>query len=87
MASLTKLTVLNLLNTYTGLSENMKASPTDGGLMISTLVIKHFLGIEWLEKHIYPHAMRSGFMRLDVNDMERSRLQAFGTDSWQRDRK
>jgi len=77
MTSLTKLTVLNLLNTYSGLPEHMKNSPTDGGFMISTLVIRHFFGIEWLEKHIYPHATRGGFMRLDANDMERSRLQAF----------
>ena len=65
MASLARLTIVNLLNTYAGLDSAIREDKTNSGFMISSLVIRHFLGIEWIEKNIYPDPKKSGIMRLD----------------------
>jgi len=75
--SLSKLTIGNLLNTYSELPQPMKYSKTDAGFMICSLVVKHFLGIEWLEKNVYPHPTKGGILRLDADKMENAQAQAF----------
>lgn len=55
----------DLLATWLGLPDFLR-----NDTMIATLVLKHFLGLDWLNKHVDPDGTRSGPLTLSGNPTE-----------------
>ena len=71
MGKLQEIKVANLIATWAGLPGNLRNDTN-----ISTLVIKHFLGFPWIEKHLDPDASNPGILTLKGNpsDLELAKI-------------
>jgi hypothetical protein len=73
MATLPRIQVEHLLNTYLSLPDDIRErSPS---FHIGLSVVKYYLGEDWLEKHLNPLVAASGFMRLMIEEADKSYIQ------------
>lgn len=77
MAALPRITVENLLDTYLSFPDDIRARSAP--FHIGLAIIKYFLGDDWIERHLNPLKSAEGFMRLRLQESERSFIQTFKT--------
>jgi hypothetical protein len=74
---LPRITIENLLDTYFSFPDDIrKISPS---LHIALSVVNYFLGEDWLEKHLNPLVLKSGFLRLRLDPANETYIQTYKT--------
>jgi hypothetical protein len=76
MAPISRITVRNLLNTITGFPPEITRDPWGRSYTLGLVVIKHFLGEDWIIKHLEPQSGAKGFMKPDL-DVKEKEVQFF----------
>jgi hypothetical protein len=73
----TQLTLGNLVQTVSKFPNSIKNNPAPRSYVLGLGIIKHFLGVEWLDKHVAPGIDDQGFMRLELSDQTKMHERAW----------
>jgi len=65
-----RITWNNLLSTAAGFPPEITERQPAIDFTISLAIVKHFLGVDWLERHTSPFDSRPGYFRLDIEGEE-----------------